>query len=255
MRRLRLKWLMLEIIKPVKPIAIFRFSKEDGPCYFASFLDRHAVPSVLFKLDEGALPPENTDAFAALVFMGGAMSVNDDLPWIAPILTLIRVAIAKDMPCLGHCLGGQLMSKALGGRVTRNAVKEIGWNALQVENSLLSDAWLGAEKSPLTTFQWHGETFSIPAGAERILTSAACANQAFVIGKSLAMQCHIEMTPAMIEDWCADWASENADSALPSVQTPDEIRAALASNIPALNKLADRLYAKWLSGVYGCAFT
>ena len=255
MRRLRLKWLMLEIIKPVKPVAIFRFSKEDGPGYFASFLDRHAVPWVLFKLDEGALLPENTDAFAALVFMGGAMSVNDDLPWIAPILLLIRSAIDRDQPCLGHCLGGQLMSKALGGRVTRNAVKEIGWNALQVENSLRSDAWLGAENGPLTTFQWHGETFSIPAGAERILTSAACANQAFVIGKSLAMQCHIEMTPAMIENWCEDWAAENADAATPSVQTPDEIKAALASNIPALNKLADRLYSKWLDGVVERAST
>ena len=239
----------------MKPVAIFRFSSEDGPGYFADFLDRHAVPWVLFKLDEGALLPENTDAFAALVFMGGAMSVNDDLPWIAPILQLIRSAIDRDQPCLGHCLGGQLMSKALGGRVTRNAVKEIGWNALQVENSLRSDAWLGAENGPLTTFQWHGETFSIPAGAERILTSAACANQAFVIGKSLAMQCHIEMTPAMIEDWCKDWAAENADAATSSVQTPDEIRAALASNIPALNQLADKLYAKWLGGVYECAFT
>ncbi len=239
----------------MKPVAIFRFSADDGPGYFASFLDRHAVPWVLFKIDEGEQLPEDADAFAALVFMGGAMSVNDDLPWIAPILTLIHDAIAEDMPCLGHCLGGQLMSKALGGIVTHNAVKEIGWNALQVENSRLSDAWLGAEKSPLTTFQWHGETFSIPAGAERILTSAACANQAFVIGKSLAMQCHVEMTPAMIENWCEDWASENADPALPSVQTPDEMQAAVASNISALNKLADRLYAKWLDGVVERAST
>ena len=254
-RTLRLKWLMSEVMKPAKPVAIFRFSADDGPGYFASFLDRHAVPWVLFKIDEGERLPEDADAFAALVFMGGAMSVNDDLPWIAPILTLIRGAIAKDMPCLGHCLGGQLMSKALGGIVTRSAVKEIGWNALQVENSRLCVAWLGADKSPLTTFQWHGETFSIPAGAERILTSAACANQAFVIGKSLAMQCHVEMTPAMIENWCEDWASENADPALPSVQTPDEMRAALASNISALNKLADRLYSKWLDGVVERAST
>ena len=246
---------MPALVKPLKPVAIFRFSKEDGPGYFASFLDRHQVPWTLFKLDEGDLLPENGNAYSGLVFMGGSMSVNDDLPWIAPILKLIRRAIDNDQPCLGHCLGGQLMSKALGGRVTGNAVKEIGWNALQVENSRLSDAWLGAEKSPLTTFQWHGETFSIPDGAERILTSAACANQAFVIGKSLAMQCHVEMTPAMIENWCEDWASENADSALPSVQTPDEMRAALATNISALNKLADRLYSKWLDGVVERAST
>ncbi len=55
------------------------------------------------------------------------MSVNDDLPWIPPVLALIRRAVAADIPVLGHCLGGQLMSKALGGSVGRNAVKEIGW--------------------------------------------------------------------------------------------------------------------------------
>ena len=102
----------------------------------------------------------------------------------------------------------------------------------------------------MTTFQWHGETFSIPAGAERILTSHACENQAFVIGKSLGMQCHTEMTPEMVEDWCQDWAAENADPSLPSIQTPEEMLAAMRNNIPGLNRLADRLYAKWLQGVY-----
>ena len=246
---------MPALVKPVKPVAIFRFSKEDGPGYFASFLDRHQVPWTLFKLDEDDLLPENGNAYTGLVFMGGPMSANDDLPWIAPILKLIRRAIDNDQPCLGHCLGGQLMSKALGGEVTRNAMKEIGWNQVLSASSPIASAWLGDDPAGLTTFQWHGETFSIPAGAERILTSAACANQAFVIGKSLAMQCHVEMTPAMIENWCADWASENADPALPSVQTPDEIRAALATNILALNQLADRLYAKWLDGVVERAST
>ena len=241
---------MPALIKAMKPVAIFRFSVEDGPGYFASFLDRHAIAWTLFKLDEGMALPDNVDAYAGLVFMGGAMSVNDDLPWIAPILALIRSAIAKNQPCLGHCLGGQLMSKALGGQVTRNLVKEIGWNEVQVIRSDIASAWLGSDGSSLTTFQWHGETFSIPASAERILTSAACANQAFVIGKSLAMQCHTEMTPEMIEDWCKDWANERADSTLPSVQTPDEMLNAILDNMPGLQRLADQLYAKWLEGVY-----
>ena len=179
------------------------------------------------------------------------MSVNDDagLPWIVPILKLIRHAIKRDQPCLGHCLGGQLMAKALGGDVTKNRVKEIGWNQVQATDAPLARAWLGGGDAALTTFQWHGETFSIPEGAERILTSSACANQAFVIGKSLGMQSHIEMTPEMIEDWCEDWASENADPTLASIQTPALMLADTTNNMHGLHRLADRLYAKWLEGV------
>ena len=75
-------------------------------------------------------------------------------------------------------------------------------------------------------------------------------NQAFVIGKSLGMQCHTEMTPAMVEDWCQDWEAENADPSLPSIQTPEEMLSATQDNIVGLNRLADRLYGKWLAGVY-----
>ena len=60
------------------------------------------------------------------------MSVNDDLPWIGPVLALIRDAVARDIPLLGHCLGGQLISKALGGAVRQNPVKEIGWGEVSV---------------------------------------------------------------------------------------------------------------------------
>ena len=208
------------------------------------------MPWRLFKLDQGEPLPVKPDEYAGLVFMGGPMSVNDDLPWVAPILELIRAAIERDRPCLGHCLGGQLMSKALGGKVSGNPVKEIGWNRVKAVESASARSWLGDDGASLTTFQWHGETFSIPVGAERILTSDACLNQAFVIGNSLALQCHTEMTPEMVEDWCQDWSAENADASLPSIQTPEEMLSASRENIVSLNRLADRLYGKWLAGVY-----
>lgn len=178
------------------------------------------------------------------------MSVNDPLPYFPALEDLIRRAIDKDLPCIGHCLGGQLMAKALGGKVTPNMVKEIGWNAVDAIDTPLADQWLGREVR-FTTFQWHGETFSIPPGAARILTSSACENQAFVIGKSLAMQCHIEMTPDMIEDWSHDWAAEKADPTLPSIQTPERMLSATDANMPRLRQLADQLYARWLEGAYG----
>ena len=103
----------------MKPVAIFRHSPSEGPGYLAPCLDRSRVPWQLIRVDAGDVLPGDVEPFSGLVFMGGPMSVNDDLPWIAPVLELIRSAVAKDVPVLGHCLGGQLMSKALGGTVSR----------------------------------------------------------------------------------------------------------------------------------------
>ncbi len=235
----------------MKPVAIFRFSPTDGPRYCGSFLDRHSVPWQIFKLDEGDVVPTALDTFSGVILMGGAMSVNDDLPWIPAILRLIRQAIAAKQPCLGHCLGGQLISKALGGTVSANAVKEIGWQPVTMYDSPIARTWLGDDLKAWTTFQWHGETFTIPEGATRILTSDACTNQAYVIGNSLGMQCHVEMTPQMIEAWALDWDKENADPTLQSVQRPREMLAAMATNLVVLNRVADRLYGQWLKGLKG----
>ena len=233
----------------MKPIAIFRFSPGCGPGYFTAFLDARAIPWALFALDEGVTAPTDLSLYSGFAFMGGPMSVNDDLPWISPVLQLIRQAIAHDAPCLGHCLGGQLISKALGGAVTTNTVKEIGWYPVCVEASSTARDWFGDDWHRWTTFQWHQETFSIPVGAERILTGDACQNQAYVIGKSLSMQCHIEMTPAMIEDWCQDWEKENANLGSPTIQKPEQMLSEMPENLLTLNRVADQLYTKWLEGV------
>ena len=233
----------------MKPVAILRFSPDDGPGYFATFLERHKIPWALFRIDAGDSVPDDISIFSGFVFMGGPMSANDPLPWIPPTLDLIRKAIADHRPCLGHCLGGQLMSRALGGEVTVNAVKEIGWNPVTAEDSAVARAWLGEQFRDWTTFQWHGDTFTIPPGATRILTGEACANQAYVIGNSMGMQFHTEMTREAIEEWCGDWAAENADPALPSIQTPEEMKAMMQENLPALNRLADRLYSSWIAGL------
>lgn len=186
--------------------------------------------------------------FAGLVFMGGPMSVNDDLPWIAPTLDLIRQAVAADIPVLGHCLGGQLIAKALGGEVGRNPVKEIGWGRVEVADSPEARQWFGDIRE-FQAFHWHGETFSLPPGASCILSSAHCANQAYVLGKHLGMQCHVEMTEDMIRAWCVVGADEIAASDSPAVQTPAAILAHSTDSLPALNRTAEQLYHRWLDGL------
>jgi len=176
--------------------------------------------------------------------------VNDDLPWIPPVLEAIRRAVGAAVPCLGHCLGGQLMSKALGGEVTRSPVKEIGWGMVQVGDGADARRWFGDVREFLS-FHWHGETFSIPRGATRILGSPYCANQAFALGPHLGMQCHVEMTPEMIRRWYADAGDELRGHIGPSVQTPEQAEECIAERVRDLNAVAARLYDHWVKHLAG----
>ena len=232
----------------MKPVAICRYAPHEGPGYFAQYLTSHRIPLRLVKLDEGDVLPELSD-ISGLGLMGGPMSVNDDLPWIPPMLELIRASVARDVPVIGHCLGGQLMSKALGGNVTRNAVKEIGWGRIDVSPTSLASEW--AQSESFVGYHWHGETFSVPTGAERIWSSAHCENQAFALRNHFAMQCHIEMTEELIESWCETGAHEiEANLARsPAVQTPQAMREDMDSRLSALHAVADRIYRRWTAGL------
>lgn len=230
----------------LKPVAIFRHSPSEGPGYFAIFLDAHRIPWTLIRIDAGDPLPIDSSCFSGLCFMGGPMSVNDDLPWIPQVLELIRKAVLDQRPVIGHCLGGQLMAKALGGTVSRNAVKEIGWGDVRVTDPIARE-WLG-EVTRFESFHWHGETFSIPTGATRILESTWCPNQGFVMGLHLGMQCHVEMTEELIRTWCNQWALEKVRPR-PSVQTPQQIFEHLAQRIEEMHRIADCLYTRWISGL------
>ncbi len=233
----------------MKPVAIFRQAPTEGPGYFATYLDRHGIPWQLIKIDAGDPVPADPRGFSGLALMGGAMSVNDNLPWIAPMLRLIRAGVDADVPVLGHCLGGQLMSKALGGSVGRNPLKEIGWGEIAVADTPTARLWFGPVLQTFVSFHWHGETFTVPPGAQRVLSNSYCDNQAFVLGKHLGMQCHIEMTGEMVDSWCESGAGEISRSKSPAVQTVEAIKADLAQRLDALHRVADGVYDSWVKGL------
>lgn len=232
----------------MKPIAIFRHSATEGPGYFATYLDARRIPWRLLKIDAGDTVPVDPAACAGLAFMGGPMSVNDVLPWVGDELALVRRAVAAGVPTLGHCLGGQLIAKALGGTVARNQVKEIGWGQVTVSRGTEARRWFG-EMREFLAFHWHGETFTIPEGARCILQSPWCANQAFALGPHLGLQCHVEMTPELIRAWCEEWGNEGRSMAGPSIQTPGQMEQDVEARVRALNAVADMLYDRWVEGL------
>jgi GMP synthase-like glutamine amidotransferase len=235
----------------MKPVAILRHARTEGPGYFAEYLERCNVPWQLLKIDEGQLVPGTAGQFSGVGLMGGPMSVNDDLPWIATVLQLIRSAVDRDVPVIGHCLGGQLLSKALGGTVSRTPVKEIGWGAVAVQPGADAQRWLG-DVEAFDSFHWHGETFTIPSMAKRLLTNGWCENQAFVVGPHIGMQCHVEMTEGLVKTWLTSGGQEIEQSRdSPAVQEPDEIVRDLHPRLEKLHGIADRIYNHWVKALKG----
>ena len=234
----------------MRPLYLFRHINCEGPGYLAEVLERHAVPWQLVSIDAGDPVPAAVDNCSGLVFMGGPMSVNDPLPWVEQELVLIRMAHARGMPVLGHCLGGQLICKALGGTVSANPVREIGWHPVRKTGNPAAASWLAGIHDGARLFHWHGETFSIPDGAALILENDNCAHQAFASGNTLALQCHVEMTAPMVQEWAALYAHE-LDNPAPGVQSAAQMTANLEADIAATRQAADILYRRWLKPLLG----
>src|SRR6478752_5314018 len=127
----------------MQPIAVFRFSSTEGPAHFAEWLDARGRPWTLVAIDRGDPLPEDPRAFAGIGMMGGPMSVNDQLPWIAPLNAFVRRAVDAGVPVIGHCLGGQLLAQSLGARVTRTPTPEIGWIDVESTDAAARDDWFG----------------------------------------------------------------------------------------------------------------
>lgn len=231
------------------PIAIFRFSTSDGPAHFADWLDARGLAWQLIALDEGVLVPADARAFAGIGMMGGPMSVHDELPWSGSIITFLRDALNARVPVLGHCLGGQLLAQALGARVARAPVAEIGWIDVEVCASDARTEWFGG-RTLFTAFQWHYDAFALPPGATRVLTNAFNANQAYVVdNRHIGFQCHVEMTRALTESWLAGGLNELPAISSASLQSGADIRRDLDQRVASLNAVADDVYARWARGL------
>jgi GMP synthase-like glutamine amidotransferase len=232
----------------MKPIRIFRHLSCQPPGYLGEFLQARGVPWELVCVDEAHPIPERLDDVSALVFMGAAVSVNDQLPWVEGELRLIRHALSQGVPVLGVCFGAQLMSKALGGDVCRGEGMEIGWHPLERVGQH-TPGWCHELPPRFDAFHWHADTFSLPSGSQHVLRSDRFDHQGFLLDDChLGLQFHLEMTHEMVNQWVACYGS---DLKLVSgcEQTAEAILNDLDCRLRRLHEISDLIYGDWLQQV------
>jgi GMP synthase (glutamine-hydrolysing) len=202
----------------------------------------------IITVDAPSTDVSGLDALAPdlVVVLGGEEGAyeTDLYPYLADEIELLRTRIDAEAPIFGVCLGAQLLAKTLGARAYKGERKEVGWLTVEPTEAGID--------SPVRHFagvpavQWHGDTFDLPEGVERLAASAQYENQAFARGDwLLAVQFHPEVDDAIHEDWLNAWGDELPEYGL----TAEQLRAQRAEYGPQMQAASARLLGEYLDGL------
>lgn len=224
----------------------------DGPGYLGRWLSDQGHHLELRNAAAGDTFPSTLDGFDALAILGGAMSANDELPTLRQAEQLFRLALRRGVPTVGHCLGGQLMSRALGAQVTASPKPEVGWHRMSIAPA--GQPWFGG-RSEAVVMHWHFEAFAVPqgVGAVALASSEQCPVQAWALGPHLAMQFHVEVDAAKLALWCGERDPETEARRVgnPSIHSPERILADSRSLLSVQQGLANEVYGRWMAALSG----
>lgn len=172
----------------------------------APWLAHRGLQPTVTRLHAGETLP-TVDQFDWLIVMGGPMNVDEHAkyPWLVAEKALLCDALAAGKRVLGICLGSQLLARALGAEVTPNPHTEIGWFDVSLTPAGRGHRWFRDIPDRFNAFHWHGDTFALPPGCERLAFSEVCAQQAFACAdRALGLQFHLETTAADAARWLAE---------------------------------------------------
>jgi GMP synthase (glutamine-hydrolysing) len=186
-----------------KPVVIVQHAPHEHPAALLRALESQGIATQLVHPYRGDLYP-STDAISGVVSLGGPMGANDQehQGWIQPEMELFRRAVGAGLPVVGICLGGQILARALGGRVEKHSVAEVGWFPVQLNAQGLQDPIVGAAGPSPTVYHWHMDTFFPPEGATLLASSRACERQAYRISEKVyGFQFHPEADHQLVLEW------------------------------------------------------
>ena len=220
-------------------VLLVQNTRIEGSGYLGELLHRDGFEITSINAKHEKLP--NRD-FSLVVILGAPESANDDLPYLQAELQLIKNSVEKNIPVLGICLGSQLIAKTFGGKVYAGPKKEIGFYH-DLKTNGTSKLFAGFE-NPFTVFHWHGDTFDLPEGSVRLVSSQNYLNQAFQYKSAVGLQFHLEVNEDMVNLWL-----DNTEEKLKEISyiDPQKIRSDVHENISIVKSNMENFYNNFKS--------
>jgi len=225
-----MKFLVLQHINIEHPGIFLKFMKEDN------------ISIDTIELNENEKIP-NLDKYDAMIVMGGPMDTWQEktYPWLKIEKENIHNFVSiKKKPYLGLCLGAQLLSEAIGGKVKKMKTPEIGVLNVSINNN--KSIFSGMDKN-LKALQWHSyEVCDLPSRASVLARSQLCNVQAFSSEKAFGLQFHVEQTNETVPQWAC---VPEYKSALESTLGPnalEKFKDDVEKNLSVFNSSAKTIY-------------
>lgn len=237
-------------MQPLRNALVIRHTGVDDLGSFRPVLERrgYAIRIVEpFADDLGALDAAADDL---VVVLGGAISVNDeaDYPFITDEIRFVERRLATGRPLLGACLGGQMIAKAAGARIYKNAALEVGYLPISLTAEGESSCLTALEPNGYRIMHWHVDAFDLPSGATRLAYSDLTENQAFSMGPNvLGLQFHMEACPRTVGGWTVCYIGDMARAGL----SVHEMREAVRQHGAPASDGGARTLDRWLDDITG----
>ncbi|MCS7213155.1 MAG: homoserine O-succinyltransferase [Candidatus Calescibacterium sp.] len=197
----------------MKEILAVRHVEIEGLGEFEEILNEIGLKFLYLDVWKNDIEKSQLKNFDGFIILGGYMGVYEyeRYPFLKNSFLVAEYSLETEKPIMGICLGSQILAYVLGARVFKGHKKEIGWYDVfkTGEHKLFDDF-----PQRFTAFHWHGDTFDLPKGAQRVFSSSLYENQTFVFGKAVGIQFHLEVGKKMIKHWAEEYEKELADEGI-----------------------------------------
>ena len=202
-------------------IEIIQFDEKVGSGTFSGWLAGSNYELRNWRADQNELPVANETS--PVILLGGYMGVNERerLPYLQQAAEWVATVVENDRPLLAICLGGQLLAHALGAEVHSQAHQEKGLREISLTAAGMVDPLFAELPNPFVSFEWHNDSFELPAKSTLLAQTETCPGQAFRYRNAWGLQFHPEVDEQIVADWCQRTGA--GDAALDGFQRRKQI--------------------------------